>query len=126
MKFSFIFHLYIDIHTKVVNRFLRNFLSYLDGKNLEIWDLTLPTFEFTYNSSISMSIHKSPFEIVYGYILKMHINLTSTHTHVFYNLVYIFACDFHSLHDDIKNNLKYKMPSMMNTIIKIKLLRNMK
>jgi len=55
----------------VVNKSLGNLLRCLVGEHLRNWDLTLPTAEFAYNSSIGIS----PFEVVHGYKPRKPIDL---------------------------------------------------
>lgn len=78
LKFSSAFHSQTDKQTEVVNKILRNLMRCLIRKSLRNWDLTLLTSEFTYSSTLSRSTHKSLFEIVYGYNLRVDIDLIST------------------------------------------------
>ena len=66
-----------EISADISNTGLGNLLRCLVGKNLRTWDLVLLTVEFAYNSSVNETIGMSPFEVVYAYQPRQHIDLIS-------------------------------------------------
>ena len=57
-----------DQDTKFISHFWRtlgNLIQCISGEKPKQWDLALSQEEFAYNSSVSRSIGKSPFAIVY-------------------------------------------------------------
>ena len=74
---------------------------------------------YGYNSTISKTTKKSPFEVVYGYNPKRPFDLAHTSLHVYSDSAFTFATDFKNLHDNIKNqielsNLKYSSSANKN------------
>ena len=81
LQFSSAFHPQTDGQTEVVNRSLGNLLRSLVGDNLRSWDHILPRAEFAYNSTVSRTTGRTPFEIVYGQIPRRPLDLTPIDPH---------------------------------------------
>lgn len=77
LNFSSSFHPQTDGQIEVVNHSLGDLFRCLVGDRLGIWDLSLFTTEFAYNSSVNWSIGKNPFEIVHDLNPRQPIDLVS-------------------------------------------------
>ena len=81
LQFSSAYHPQTDGQTEVVNRSLGNLLCSLVGDNLRSWDRILPSAEFAYNSTVSRTTGRAPFEIVYGQMPRRPLDLTPVDPH---------------------------------------------
>ena len=72
LQFSSAYHPQTDGQTEVVNRSLGNLLRSIVGEHITSWDHVLPRAEFAFNSSVSRTTGRTPFEIVYG---RYHVGL---------------------------------------------------
>jgi hypothetical protein len=77
LLFSTTCHPQTDGQTEVVNRTLSTMLRAILDKNLRRWEDCLPHVEFAYNHATHYSTKMCPFQIVYGYIPKVPIDLIS-------------------------------------------------
>ena len=75
MNYNSINHPRTDGQTEVVNCTLGNLIWCISGEKPKQWDLALSQAEFSYNSSVSRSIGKSPFSIVDYLPLKHALDL---------------------------------------------------
>jgi hypothetical protein len=77
LLFSTTCHPLTDGQTEVVNRTLSTMLRAVLDKNLNCWEDCLPHVEFSYNHATHSSTKMSPYQIVYGYIPRVPIDLFS-------------------------------------------------
>jgi hypothetical protein len=77
LLFSTTCHPQTDGQTEVVNRTLSTMLRAVLDKNLKLWEDCLPHVEFAYNRATHSSTKMCPFQIVYGYIPRVPIDLLS-------------------------------------------------
>ena len=114
LKFSSAYHPQTDGQTEVVNRSLGSLLRSIIGDNVRTWDRVLPRAEFAYNSSVSRTTGRTPFEIVYGQIPRRPLDLAPVDPHTRTSAEGIsFAQYMSDMHHDIHSrivsqNEKYK------------------
>jgi hypothetical protein len=77
LLFSIICHPQTDGQTEVVNRTLSTMLRAILKSNLKLWEECLPHIEFAYNRSVHSTTKLSPFQVVYGFNPRAHIDLLS-------------------------------------------------
>jgi hypothetical protein len=77
LLFSTTCHPQTDGQTEVVNRTLSTMLRAILDKNLRCWEDCLPHVKFAYNHATHSYTKMCPFQIVYGFIPKAHIDLIS-------------------------------------------------
>ena len=77
LLFSTTCHPQTDGQTEMVNRTLSTMLSAVLDKNLKHWKDCLPHVKFAYNRATRSSTKMCPFQIVYGYIPRVPIDLFS-------------------------------------------------
>jgi hypothetical protein len=73
--FSTTCHPQTDGQTKVVNRTLSTMLRDVLKTNFKLWEECLPYIEFAYNRYIHSTMKVSPFQLVYGFNPRAHIDL---------------------------------------------------
>ena len=75
-----------DAMSEIINKVLqRKIASYVD-ENQTNWDEKLPYLAFAYNTSEQTSTGRTPFEIIYGRLAKLPIDLTYPNKEVDLNL----------------------------------------
>jgi transposase InsO family protein len=80
LLFSITCHPQTDGQTEVVNSTLSTMLRAVLDQNLRRWEDCLPHVEFAYNHATHSSTKMCPFQIVYGYIPRVPIDLFSFDT----------------------------------------------
>jgi len=75
MQFSRAYHPYIDDQIEVVNRSMGNLLRILVGDKPKKWDEDLAQEKFIYNSLVNRLIGLSLFQIMYGRMPKIIVDL---------------------------------------------------
>ena len=76
LKFSTTCHPQTDGQTEATNQTLGTLLRVFVKKNVKGWDELLPHPKFTFNRAPSKATHLSPFQVVYGYNPRTHLDLT--------------------------------------------------
>jgi hypothetical protein len=75
LLFSTTCHPQTDGQTEVVNHTLSTMLRAILKTNLKLWEECLPHIEFAYNRSVHSTTKVSPFQVVYGFNPRAHIDL---------------------------------------------------
>ena len=75
LNYSSTSHPQTDDQIEVVNHTLGNLIWCISGEKPKQWNLALSQVEFAYKSSVSRSISKSPFSIIYCVPPKHALNL---------------------------------------------------
>ena len=106
LKFSSSFHPQTDGQTETINKSLGDILCCLVGDHAASWDQILPMVEFTYDSLVSRSTCRSPFECVTGVLPKKPIDLVplpnTARPSVEVDAFAKYICD---IHDEIKRRI---------------------
>ena len=82
LMLSSAFHPQTDGQTKVTNRSLGNLLRCLVKDHVTNWDTVLPHAEFAFNNFVNRTTGYTPFEVVYGFDLALHLMLIHCHCHL--------------------------------------------
>ena len=75
LLFSTTCHPQTDGQTEVVNRTLSTMLRAILKKNIKMWEDCLPHIEFADNRSLHSTTKMYPFEVVYGLLPRVPIDL---------------------------------------------------
>jgi hypothetical protein len=75
LLFSTTCHPQTDGQTEVVNRTLYTMLRVILKSNLKLWEECLLYIEFAYNRSVHSTTKLSPFQVVYGFNPRAHVDL---------------------------------------------------
>ena len=77
---SIVFHSQIDGQTEILNQILENYLWAYTSLEQMNWAKLLPSAEFAYNNSWSLSTKIIPFMALYGYNPELRIDVMDTVT----------------------------------------------
>lgn len=66
LKYSSTCHTQTDEQTEAVNWSLGNLLRSSARNHVKSWDSVIQEAEFAYNTSVNITITKTPFEVAYG------------------------------------------------------------
>jgi hypothetical protein len=75
LLFTTTYHHQTDGQTEVVNRTLSTMLRAILKSYLKLWEKCLPYIEFAYNRYVHSTMKLSPFQVVYDFNPRAHIDL---------------------------------------------------
>lgn len=101
------YHPQTDGQTEVTNRTLGDLLRCLVGDNIKSWDYVICQAEFAHNRAVNRSTGFSPFQVVYGFLPRVSLDLgVSPDRTRFHGRACDFVDQFAELHEKVHTNLE--------------------